>query len=198
MGLKQDRANVSFSHPAKGPNRSGYVWMAPLGTTLPTDATTDLDAKFVGLGYISEDGLTEPASYSDGDSTNDAGGEEIAKTDPTFSKTWTGTAVEVLNVDLLKAVYGPDNVTVDATTKAITIKDQGRSLEEWVIVVDELLKGGRRQRSVMPDATFLITDDTQHHYSDLLGYGFTITAYATADNPPQTRYIAGTTASAGA
>ena len=67
MGAKQSSANVTFSKPGASANKSGYSWVAPLGTAIPTDATTELDAAFVGLGYLSEDGLTEPASLTAGD-----------------------------------------------------------------------------------------------------------------------------------
>lgn len=36
---------------------NGGVYVAPVGSTLPTDADTALDAAFVDLGYISEDGV---------------------------------------------------------------------------------------------------------------------------------------------
>ena len=40
------------------PNVAGAVYVAPLGTALPTNATSTLDpAKYVCLGYVSEDGL---------------------------------------------------------------------------------------------------------------------------------------------
>src|SRR5690606_2517875 len=38
---------------------TGGVYRAPLGTTLPTDADGALNAAFVNLGYIGEDGVTE-------------------------------------------------------------------------------------------------------------------------------------------
>ena len=41
------------------PNISGAIYTAAIGTSLPTDATTALDpSKFVCLGYVSEDGLS--------------------------------------------------------------------------------------------------------------------------------------------
>lgn len=38
---------------------TGEVYYAPTGTALPTNATTALVAAYKGLGYISEDGVTE-------------------------------------------------------------------------------------------------------------------------------------------
>ena len=44
------------------PKVAGAVYRAPLGTTLPTDATTALPTAFVDMGYISEDGVTNSNS----------------------------------------------------------------------------------------------------------------------------------------
>lgn len=193
MGVKQSSANVTFSKPGVGTNKSGYIWVAPLGTTLPTDATSDLTTEFVGLGYLSEDGLTEPASFEAGDDIVAAGGDTVAQADPTFSKTWTGTCIEALNEDLLKVAYGATNVTItDATDSkdgTITVKEQAGDLEHHVIVIDEMLKGGRKRRNVMADATFLITGDISHVHTALVNFEFTITAYPTAAQPAQTQYI---------
>lgn len=193
MGAKQSSANVTFSKPGTSANKSGYIWVAPLGTALPTDATTELDTKFVGLGYLSEDGLTEPASYEAGDAIVAAGGDTVAQADPTFSKTWTGTCIEALNEDLIKVAYGSSNVTVENATSSkdgtITVKEQASELEHHVIVIDEMLKGGRKRRNVMADATFLITGDISHVHTALVNFEFTINAYPTATAPAQTQYI---------
>lgn len=193
MGAKQSSANVTFSKPGASANKSGYIWVAPLGTTIPTDATTELDAAFVGLGYLSEDGLTEPASLTAGDDIVAAGGDTVAQADPTFSKTWTGTCIEALNEDLIKVAYGSANVTVDKATSSkdgsITVKEQAGEIEHHVIVIDEMLKGGRKRRNVMADATFLITGDISHVHTALVNFEFTINAYPTATQPAQTQYI---------
>lgn len=187
MGAKQSSANVTFSKPGTSANKSGYIWVAPLGTAIPTDATTELDAAFVGLGYLSEDGLTEPASLTAGDDIVAAGGDTVAQADPTFSKTWTGTCIEALNEDLLKVAYGSANVTVE--DGSITVKEQASELEHHIIVIDEMLKGGRKRRNVMADATFLITGDISHVHTSLVNFDFTINAYPTATQPAQTQYI---------
>ena len=55
-----DVKNVTAAKPKVG----GAVYSAPLGTTLPTDATTALNVAFKALGYISEDGLKNKNSPS--------------------------------------------------------------------------------------------------------------------------------------
>ena len=47
-----NQANVSAGKGVKG----GYIFSAPVGTTLPTDIDTELDEAFKCLGFISEDG----------------------------------------------------------------------------------------------------------------------------------------------
>lgn len=193
MGLKQSSANVTFSKPGTSANKSGYIWVAPLGAATPADAVADLDPVFVGLGYLSEDGLTEPASLTAGDDIVAAGGDTVAQADPTFSKTWTGTCIEALNEDLLRVAYGSTNVTITAATPtkdgSITVKEQAGEVEHHVIVIDEMLKGGRKRRNVMTDATFLITGDISHVHTALVNFEFTINAYPTATAPAQTQYI---------
>ena len=188
MALLQDSKNVGASKPYKDGTRSGYIWIAPLGTQLPTKYDDALDPAFTGIGYLSDDGLTEPAALSPGDDVNDAGGEQIFQYDPKFAKTWTGTAVESRNVDLLKAAFGSANVTVDATTGMVTYSESAISPEHHVIVVDELVRG-KRSRHVMADATFMITDDISHVSTKLVSYGFTISAYATDTYPAQRTFM---------
>ena len=51
-----DKKYVTTGKPAIG----GAVWVGPVGSTLPTDATTAIDTSvFKDLGYCSKDGLKE-------------------------------------------------------------------------------------------------------------------------------------------
>lgn len=199
MGKKQNSKNVTFSKPFADADRSGYIWVAPTGTALPNDAKATLDAAYVGLGYISEDGLTEPAALELADGIVAAGGDTVAQGDPTFNKTWTGTCIEALNTDMLKTAYGSANVTVTGTDDTFSYSEKAITPEHHVIVIDELLSGNRRRRSVMADATFVITGDITHVHTDLMGFEFTITAYpSTALNgAAQKVYVAPVTTSGG-
>lgn len=179
MGIKQKSQNVTFSKPFEDSDRSGYIWVAPIGTTLPPNATAALATTYVGLGYISEDGLTEPAALELADGIVAAGGDTVAQGDPTFNKTWTGTCIEALNLDMLKTAYGTTNVA--GTDSNFFYDEKAITPEHHVIVVDELLSGNRRRRSVMPDATFVITGDITHVHTDLMGFEFTITAYPSTE-----------------
>ena len=53
-----DVNNVSAGKPKIG----GAVFVAPIGTELPEDVTTQLNEAFKGLGYCSDDGITNTNS----------------------------------------------------------------------------------------------------------------------------------------
>ena len=103
-------ANTVSNVTAGKPKISGSIFRAALPATLPTDATTALDAGFKLMGYISEDGVVN----SNTPETTDIkawGGDTVLNIQESKDDTFQFTMLEVLNTDVLKAVYGSANVS---------------------------------------------------------------------------------------
>lgn len=154
-------------------NATGGVAAGPVGTVLPTDATADLDDALIRLGLVGEDGVTITRDRSTEDKR--AWGGNIARTvQSEFSETAALTFLESDKAEVLKEVYGADNVT--ATGGKIAIKHNELTLEQRVFVF-EMKDGNKRRRIVLPNAQITATDDVQYVHSELISYAVTITAY---------------------
>lgn len=167
--------NVSTSKPSV----SGAVYRAPLGTELPTSATAALGEAFKGLGYVSEDGLT---NATERETVKAWGGDIVAST---ITDTFQFTLIEAMNVDVIEAVYGEENVSGTAES-GIVIKVNETVQNACVWVFDVVLKGGVKKRIVVPHGAVSEVGDVTYNESDPLGYETTITA--TADDAGQTHY----------
>lgn len=139
-----DASNVSFGKS----KATGAVYIAPAGTTLPTNGTAALAATFKNMGYISEDGYTSSIE-TDTQQIRDWNGRVVLEGQSSYAETHTVNFIET-NIDTLKVIYGAANVTQNGNE--ITVKSTGAELEEHVVVIEIALTGGRVQRIVIPRA----------------------------------------------
>lgn len=132
---------------------TGAVNFAPIGTTLPTDATTALDNAFSKCGYVSEDGITLSQNYS----TTDIHDWSRA-TVRTMLDEYTGEISLVfiqMGYEELCAIFGEDNVTRVAATaqhgEQIKVK-LGAHLADPKCFAFNMKDGDARIRIVVPNA----------------------------------------------
>ena len=175
-------ANTNTNVDTGRPKVGGYAFSALLGTELPTDHAAELNAAFLNMGYVSKDGvsLAEERNTTD---QEDWGGVVVETTQESFSSTVTVTFIESLRGDLLKAIYGKDNVTITPPTQTdegkIHIKHNALELDNasWVF---EMASRRSRKRIVLPNARITAVGETKFVAAELISYQCTIKAYPDA------------------
>ena len=176
------------------PNISGGIWVAPLGTTLPTDATTALDpAKFTCLGYVSEEGL-ENNNEMDVSAIKAWGGNIVYRSLTELTDEFSFSLIETENVDVLKAVYGESNVSVDGSGNT-TVNVVAEDPVERVWVFELALRNNTSRRLVIPDGAITSRETITYNDSDAVAYGVTVSAYPDSTGKTHIEYTEGVTLS---
>lgn len=180
-------ANNSANVTAGKPRIGGGIYIAPAGTTLPTDAKTALSSDFLALGYVSEDGVVNSNS-PESENIKAWGGDNVLTIMTSREDTFTFTLIEVMNINVLKLVYGDDNVS-GALSTGITVTANNGELESHVIVIDTILKGGVMQRTVIPAGTVSEVGDITYKDDEAVGFETTVSCEADASGNTHYTYI---------
>lgn len=180
-----DVNKVSYGKPKVG----GAISVAPLGTPLPKDAKSDLEAAYKNLGYVSEDGLTN-ANSPDADRIKAWGGDTVLVVSTEKPDTFEFTLIETVNVDVLKVVYGEDNVVGDLST-GITVTANADQALPHVYVIDMTLKNKTLKRIVIPSGVVSETGDVEYKDDEAVGYNITVDALPDERGNTHYEYILG-------
>ena len=171
------------------PKVTGGIYRAPKGTTLPTDATTALSDAFINLGYVSEDGVSN-ANDMDVSEIKAWGGVIVYRSLNSLNDQFSLALIESENVDVLKAVYGEANVTVDGSGN-VAVDVIAEDPAEAVWVIELALRGGVPRRIVIPDGAITAREAITYNDSDPIAYGITISAYPDSTGKTHKEYTAG-------
>lgn len=156
------------------PADGAAVYAAPLGTTLPTSATGALNAGFVDLGWVSEDGVTNSISR---ETTKHRawGGEVVKVTQDNYTETLKLTLLES-STEVLKVVYGEDNVTAGGDYQSIKVEHSRLMLDRQSFVID-FIDGDRAGRILIREGQVTELADVMYVHKDLTRYEITIDVF---------------------
>lgn len=182
-------SNVTAGVPKVG----GAIFVAPVGTKLPTTATETLNAAFVQTGYVSEDGLTNSNS-PETETIKAWGGDTVLVNQTSKEDTFQFTMLEALSADVLKLMYGDSNVTGDLS-KGITVSATTEQLEAKSYVIDMVMRNNVLKRIVIPQGDITAAEDITYKSNEAVGYGVTISAMPDANGVTHYEYIQSPTTS---
>ena len=162
------------------PDVSGGLWVSDLvseTSALPKADTELTTAGFTAVGFISEDGITE-ANERDTDKVKAWGGDTVRILQNEHTITYSFTFLEMGNPEVLKLLFGEDNIETSGDTT--TIKKNAKVLEHKTFVI-EVLDGDKKIRLVVPDGQITETGERQFSHNAVLQVEVTIEAFSDVD-----------------
>jgi hypothetical protein len=156
------------------PADGAAVYAAPLGTPLPATATAALNAAFVDLGWVSEDGVTN-SIQRDVTRHKAWGGDTVKTTQDNYTESVKFTLLES-STDVLKVVYGDDNVTAGGDYQSIRVEHSSLMNERKSFVID-FIDGDRVGRILVREGLVVELGDVMYVHKDLTKYELTVDVY---------------------
>ncbi len=183
--------NIATNASTGKPNTSGAIYRAVRTSSLviPTTASATLSADYKCLGYVSEDGLKNNIEKEFED-IKAWGGDTVYTVESKQDDKFQFTLLEVLNEDVLKAVFVDSNVTVTAATssapKSVTVNVNSTQTPECVWVIDMVMRGNNPKRIVIPYGNVITIGEITYKDDEAVGYDITLAA--TPDTNGNTHY----------
>ncbi len=171
---------------------TGGVLVGPLGTPLPTTASATPDNALKALGYVSEDGLESQGERSV-ETIKDWNADIIAQLQTEHSVRFGLTLYAVWDRDVLREVFGEDNVDVTAeatpsTGTLITVRETGSVLpyRSWIF---DMRNDQKKLRIVLPNAKISEVTEKKFVSNELAGFTITVEAFKDDNGVKAYRYL---------
>lgn len=162
---------------------TGAIWVAPKGTSLPTDATTTLPGTWSLLGFTSDAGVQISESSSNNTIRAWEGRTEVYNVRTEYTEQVQFMPIQC-NADVAKLLWGNDAVTVPSTGK-LAVKHHGKTLEPVCIVIETVPRDNIVKRYC---GTFQLTERGAQTMDGTQVDGRTLTFNAIPDSSGYTMY----------
>lgn len=187
MAYTSDKDNVNVFN-----QLGGGVWVAPKGSTLPTDLTTDPASPFEPVGWISEDGVSYELEKNIEDYRAWQGSTLVRRSVTEVTQTWTFACLEGNELVQTLAHSGNAGVVSGVAPEAISTRDltgQNKTVER-ALVIDAVDSNGTKERWTVSAADISLAGEMVLGNGEVRVYEFTATALADAaikliSNSPQ-------------
>jgi hypothetical protein len=131
----------------------------------------------LNMDTIKEKSLNDYPKYVSMENTEikDWGGTTVLNVQTGKSDTFKFKLLEVLNIDVLKFVFGADNVTGSSLSTGVSVTHSDAPRDNYSIVIDTVLTG-TYARFVIPNGSINTIGDIVLKKSEAMGYDLTLDA----------------------
>jgi hypothetical protein len=164
---------------------TGELNVGAVGSTAPTSSTSALDAAFTGLGYVSEDGVTE--TYDD--TIEDI----IAWQNATVVRSTTTESKATLQMTLIETkgevleLYHKGSVVEVVSAGEWKMDVKAPSPDPRAFVLD-VIDGSKHLRIYVANGEVTERGEIVYANGEAVGYDITITCYPDSDNVVLTKF----------
>lgn len=162
------------------PDVAGGVLVSPAPLeklAYPTDAATAVPAGMVAVGFVSEDGVTESTSRNI-EKIKAWGGNTVRTVQQDYESTFSFSFLQFKNEDVLKAVFGADNVTGTAGSFAIAKNAKILERRSWLFEMED---GDTKIRVFIPNGQITEVGDISYNHQNAIMLEVTIEAFPDED-----------------